>query len=147
MQMTRPDSQTLRHGLQAIGDSLSDGIGRSASDLVEVVAGLAETAPIRRTRPTRPSMPRPSMLVRALIVGLLTAMVVGIVAAVWTRNERIATLRRQEDERELELDAAALDRASDEGMTATVEDAAEADIVGIPIVDESTASATVTTVA
>jgi hypothetical protein len=147
MQMTRPDSQTLRHGIHAIGDTLSDGIGRSASDLVEVVAGLAENAPIRRSRPMRPSMPRPSMLVRALIVGLVTAAVVGILAALWTRNERLSTLRRQEDERELELDAAALDRASDEGMTPTADDAAEADIVGIPIVDESTVSETVSTVA
>lgn len=140
--LTRPDSQALRDGLHAIGDSLSDGFGRSSSGLVEVVTSFAKTAPIGRTR-----APRPSMLVRALIIGLLTAAVVGIVAALWTRNERSATLRRQDDERELALDAEALERATDEGMTSVVDEAAEDDIVGIPIVDGSAEREGVATVA
>ncbi len=135
--LTRPDPQTLRHGLQVLGDSVADGIGRSAADLAQAVSGLA-TSSIRRTRP-----PRPSMLVRALIVALFTALVVGTVAALWTRNERIATARRQDAERE--LDAEALDRAADEGMTS--ESGTDGAMVGIPIVNESSESEGVSTVA
>jgi hypothetical protein len=137
--LTRPDSQTL----QAIGDFLSEGIGRAIGDLARAIARMVD---IRTTRPTRPARPTP--LVTALIVALVTAAVVGIVATMWARNERIATLRRQDDERELELDAEAVERSADEGMTSVVdEETAEDDIVGIPIVDESVEREGVTTVA
>jgi hypothetical protein len=138
--LTRPDSHTVRDSLQTIGSSLSGGIGRSASDLVEVFSGLAETAPIRRTR-----MPRPSMLVRALIVGLFTAAVVAIVAGLWKRNERTATQRRQATDGQ--LDQEALDRADDEGMTAVTDAPAEDDLVGLPIVADGSARDGVTSVA
>jgi hypothetical protein len=133
--LTRPDTQTIRTGLQSIGGSLSDGIGRgigrSASDLVEVISGLGASAPVRRSR-----VPRPSMLVRAAIVGLLTAALVGVVAALWMRNERSATLL--DDAAELELD-----QETFEGST----DAEPSEMIGIPIIEAASESEAVSGVA
>lgn len=136
--LTRPDSQSLK----AIADFLTEGIGRAVADLARAIGDVVDIRPIRRARPARPTP-----LVTALIVALVTAAVVGIVATMWARNERIATLHRQDDERELELDAEAVERSADEGMTSVVDESSEGDIVGIPIVDASTEREGVTTVA
>jgi hypothetical protein len=133
--LTRPDPQTIRTSLQSIGGSLSDGIGRgigrSASDLVEVISGLGDSAPIGRRRP-----PRPSMLVRAAIVGLLTAAIVGVVAALWMRNERSSTIL--EEDAELGLDQDALEPATD---------ADPSEMIGIPIIEAASESEPVSGVA
>jgi hypothetical protein len=133
--LTRPDPQTIRTSLQSIGGSLSDGIGRgigrSASDLVEVISGLGDSAPIGRRR-----LPRPSMLVRAAIVGLLTAAIVGVVAALWMRNERSSTIL--EEDAELGLDQDALEPATD---------ADPSEMIGIPIIEAASESEPVSGVA
>ncbi len=133
--LTRPDPQTIRTGLQSIGGSLSDGIGRgigrSASDLVEVISGLGAAAPVRRSR-----VPRPSMLVRAAIVGLLTAAIVGLVAALWMRNERSASIL--EEDAELGLDQDTLEGAVD---------GEPSEMIGIPIIEAASESEAVSGVA